>query len=87
MTKRLQSLIDRTASAVSKAYHAQEALNTYCEQRYGTTPQDLDNDEIIDLVLGGCGAAVGMTAADFEDSLIRSAAAQKTQLKPFRPIK
>lgn len=64
--RRMQSLIDRAAKAVSAAHAAISALDDFTADVYGATASDVDADQIIDAVLGGSGAAPGMTAAEFD---------------------
>lgn len=67
--KQFQKMIDETAKHQSRFYDAQFALMKECEVRYGCTPSDVDCDEIIDLVLGGSGGAVGMTFKAFDAAM------------------
>jgi len=63
---RLQRLIDRT-SRTSNAFHEEQAkLMEFCREKYGKEPGDIDADQIIDAVLGGCGLSEGMSAAEFD---------------------
>lgn len=62
----LQKLIDRTVAAVTTAQEAENALCEYCLAHYGAVPGDIDADQIIDGVLGGCGIPNGMSAEDFD---------------------
>ncbi len=64
--RRLQKMIDRTARASSAFHRAQEELNNWCLRHYGFEPGDVDADQIIDSVLGGCGLCNGMPAAEFD---------------------
>lgn len=70
--RQLQKLIDRTAAAVMDAHNAEAKLIEWCEARYGCGPGDVDADQIIDAVLGGCCVASGMRAEDF-DAVMREA--------------
>ena len=65
--RRLQRLIDATAKAHAKATVAENALMDECHKLYGKTPSDVDADQIIDSVLGGCGVASGMDASEFDE--------------------
>jgi hypothetical protein len=67
----LQALIDAAAAANAAAFLATTALDEYCQERWGYTPSDIDADDIIDAVLGGCGVASGMSAEDFVNSMKR----------------
>ncbi len=67
--RKLQSLINRAAKTSTAFHNAQAALNDYCREVYGAEPGDLDCDDIIDGVLGGCGVCNGMTAEDFDASM------------------
>lgn len=64
--KKLQRLIDRASRAHSEAYRATAALNDFCESKYGFAPSDIDADQIIDAVLGGCGDPQGMSSEEFD---------------------
>jgi hypothetical protein len=77
----LQSLIDRTAAAVSASYDSCKALDAYCMQHYGFTPEEIDCDPVIDAVLGGSGPAPGMTAEEFDRHMRESARGRGVTLK------
>jgi hypothetical protein len=70
--KKLQALIDRAANAASLDFKATSALNKYCTRVYGYAPSDVDADEIIDSVLGGCGMAPGMSADRFHEVMVEN---------------
>lgn len=63
---KLQSLINRAAITSAAFHRANTNLMDYCQQRYGCEPGDIDADDIIDGVLGGCGEATGMSADEFD---------------------
>lgn len=64
--RRLQRLIDRAADASAKWHRELRALHDECQRLYGIVPGEVDADEIIDGVEGGCGQAAGMSARDFD---------------------
>jgi len=68
--KKLQRMIDKTAAASTEFYKAQDELYNWCDQKYGYGPGDIDCDEIIDGVLGGCGQSNGMPAVKFHNAMI-----------------
>lgn len=70
---KLQRMIDKTAKRSAAYYEAQAQLNDWCQKHYGYEPGDVDADGIIDAVFGGCGAAAGMSASDFDGEMRRSA--------------
>lgn len=71
MSKKLQKMIDQCVAASNEAQQRQHLLNEYCEERYGVAPGDVDADEIIDSVYGGCGQSTGMSATDFDEVMKR----------------
>lgn len=75
--RKLQGLINRAATADNKAYRAEQALANYAQEIYGCTWSDVDGDQIIDGVCGGCGASTGMTADAF-DTEMRNCIEQKS---------
>jgi len=64
---KLQRLIDATVRHGARYHTAQAALNDFCRNHYGQEPGDIDADQIIDAVFGGCGIPVGMAASDFDE--------------------
>ncbi len=68
--RKLQVMIDRTSSASAEFFKEQAKLNDWCAEKYGYEPGDVDSDNIIDSVLGGCGAASGMRAAAFHEEMV-----------------
>lgn len=64
---RLQRMIDRSAKAHAASHLADAALMKWCHEHYGVEPGDMDADEIIDAVLGGCGVSPGMPAERFDE--------------------
>lgn len=46
-----------------------EKIANHCSVVYGVTPGDVDNDAFIDSCDGGCGAADGMNADEFDESM------------------
>lgn len=71
--RKLQAMINRTSRASAVYHKEQDALNDWCREYYGYEPGDVDADDIIDAVFGGCGEAPGMDADDF-DGTMRGAA-------------
>lgn len=71
MSKKLQNMINRVANHGARYYVAQSDLMEYCKAKYGFEPGDVDADDIIDRLLGGCGVPDRMDAAEF-DAIMRS---------------
>lgn len=71
LTKRrraeLQRLIDPTTAAANAFQREQAKLMEFCGAEYGREPGDIDADQIIDGVLGGCGESCGMDADEFDE--------------------
>lgn len=67
MAKSLQEMINDAARANNVYFAAQEMLNNYCIEKWGYAPSDMDADEIIDAIYGGCGTATGMSAKKFRE--------------------
>jgi len=65
----LQRALDSLAAANRKAQIANEKIANHCLAVYGVEPGDIDNDEFIDTVGGGCGSTSNMTVADFDKSM------------------
>lgn len=65
----LQRELDKLAKAVGKAYLARQAIYEHCEEVYGCTPSDIDNDEFLDMCDAGCGIPPGMRVAEFDTSM------------------
>jgi hypothetical protein len=71
LTKReLQAALDALAKANSRAHKARAKIAEHCAEVYGVDPADIDNEEFIDKCDGGCGVSDGMTADDFERSML-----------------
>lgn len=68
----LTRALAQLTSANNRAFRARDKIMLHCEDVYGVTPGDVDNDEFVDSVDGGCGTGEGMTADEFHDSMIRS---------------
>ncbi len=64
---KLQRMIDRTVRASNAFQQANMALMAFCRAEYGVEPGDIDADQIIDGVQGGCGESAGMSAAEFDE--------------------
>lgn len=69
---KLQAALDALSSANTRAAIARNKIYAHCEVTYGFTPGEVDNDEFIDSCDGGCGVASGMTATEFEASMLRA---------------
>lgn len=66
MTKRkLQSLINAAIRAHNAVHKADQALNKYCDDRWGFAPSDRSLDGIIDGCMGGCGNSMMFDADEF----------------------
>lgn len=73
LTKReLQAALNSLASANNRARVARDKIYEHCQEVYGTTPGEIDNDSFIDAVDGGCGATNGMTVEEFEQSMMEA---------------
>lgn len=68
----LQAALDSLAAANNRAQQARNKIMAHCEATYGVLPGDVDNDTFIDSCDGGCGASPGMSAAEFEDSMLEA---------------
>jgi hypothetical protein len=64
--RKLQNLIDRTVRHGSAYYRAQTELNEFARELYGVEPGDVDADDIIDGIFGGCGEPTAMSADEFD---------------------
>lgn len=70
MTKRgLQAALDSLVAANNRARAARDKIMAHCEEVYGVTPGDVDNDRFLDAVDGACGESAGMTADEFDESM------------------
>ena len=65
----LRAALDSLAAAHRRAQIARDKIFEHCEVVYGVCPGDVDNDEFIDAVDGGAGAASGMSVAAFDSSM------------------
>lgn len=66
----LQAALDSLAAANNRAQKARDKIMAHCEAAYGFLPGDVDNDAFIDSCDGGVGASSGMTALEFEASML-----------------
>ena len=66
--RKFQSLLDRTAAAQRKFQTLLREAEAEYARRYGANPSDVDDDEWIDAMTGGCGLAQGMTVAETAQS-------------------
>ena len=66
----LQAALDSLAAANNRAQKARDKIMAHCEEAYGFLPGDVDNDAFIDACDGGVGASSGMTALEFEASML-----------------
>lgn len=57
------------ASANNKALKWRSIVMQYSMERFGCEPGDVDNDQFIDAVDGGCGYCEGMTIDEFDESM------------------
>lgn len=68
--RELQEALNKLAAAHREAFRLQSLIAEHCVEVYGVEPGDVDNDEYIDRVAGGCGAAAaGMSADEFDRSM------------------
>lgn len=70
--RRMQRLIDACAKHGAAYFSAQAKLNELCKDKYGAEPGDVDADQIIDAVFGGCGTPSGMSAEDFDAIMLEA---------------
>jgi len=71
LTKReLQAALYALAKANSRAHIERAKIAEHCAEVYGVDPADVDNEEFIDKCDGGCGMSDGMTADDFDRSML-----------------
>lgn len=68
--KKLDSVLKELAEANAKAWRLRDILSNHCVAVYGVDPSDIDNDQFIYAVDGGCGAANGMTVEEFHKSML-----------------
>lgn len=66
------SALQGLASANNKALKWRSIVMQYSMERFGCEPGDIDNDEFIDAVDGGCGYCEGMTINEFDKSMEES---------------
>lgn len=66
----LQAALDSLAAANNRAQKARNKIMAHCEAAYGFLPGDVDNDTFIYACDGGCGASQGMSAMEFEASML-----------------
>ncbi|WP_448677314.1 hypothetical protein [Delftia acidovorans] len=74
---KLQAALDSLAAATTRANAAREKIAEHCLEVYGCEPGDVDFDEFIDACDGGCGAAGGMSADEFEAGMVQAVAMHK----------
>ena len=60
--RKLQKLIDTAAKHGDAHFRAICALDEYCQEIYGTTPSDIDCDQILDAVYGASGSCASIPA-------------------------
>lgn len=65
----LSAALNSLTAANNRARIASEKIAAHCEAVYGVGPGDVDNDEFIDAVDGGCGASSGMSPEAFDQSM------------------
>ena len=51
---------------------ARDKIMLHCQEVYGCEPGDVDNDQYIDGMDGGCGSSSGMTADEFHKSMVEA---------------
>lgn len=66
----LQAALDSLASANNRAQKARDKLMAHCEGAYGFLPGDVDNGAFIDACDGGVDASSGMSAQEFDASML-----------------
>jgi hypothetical protein len=66
----LQAALDTLAAANNRSQNARDKIMAHCEAAYGFVRGDVDNDTFIETCDGGRGASAGMSAVDFESSML-----------------
>lgn len=61
----LQRTLDSLAKANARAQNLRAKIAEHCEAVWGCDPADVDFDQFIDTVDGGCGQASSMSVDDF----------------------
>lgn len=67
--RELNEALRKLAAAHSEAFRLQNLISEHSLEVYGVEPAEVDNDEYIDRVAGGCGSAAGMSADEFDRSM------------------
>lgn len=76
----LQSVLDGLAEAHRRAHEYRALISDHCHSVYGVDPSDVNNDQFIDSVDGGCGTPTGMSVKEFERSMRE--AIERTKREP-----
>jgi len=69
---KLQAALDVLTAATNTAHAARTKIANHCIAVYGCEPGDVDYNEFIDAVDGGCGTASGMSAEAFEAGMAKA---------------
>lgn len=70
--RELNTALRRLANASTEVQAQRQIIHDHCMEVYGVDPSDVDNDSFIDACDGGAGAAAGMSAEEFHQSMISS---------------
>lgn len=72
--RQLTAALKRLVRAQNEVQAAGLLIYGHCDEVYGVTPGEVDNDDFIDAVGGGCGMSDGMTAKQFHESMVEAIA-------------
>lgn len=76
----LDAALTSLANANCRANAARTKIMNHAQAVYGVAPGDVDNDEFIDSCDNGCGNPGGVSAEDFDKSMLRSMAQMGVQM-------
>lgn len=80
--RELTATLKALASANTRAAMAREKIARHAEAVYGVDPGDVDCEPFIDACDGGCGKAIGMTAAEFDEAMHEACSRAGITIKP-----
>jgi len=69
--KSLQRMIDSVAKHGAKYHYAEQKLHQFTVKNFGHEAGDIDSDELIDQLFGGCGAPSRISAEDYIKIMLR----------------
>jgi len=70
--KEIDKCLKKMAKAATELNKQLSILYDHCDEQYGCTPSDIDNDDFIDKCTGSGGRCDGMTSIEFHQSMIES---------------